>query len=189
VSKRSKQGSEAPPWKLLLWTAIAGVIFGLIGFGDIAEDWLRVARNSFHPHKTSGQVVVIKIDDQALRQYGNWPWPRRHHALLVDRLTAAGVRGIFYDINFSYPSNPVDDGAFAQSLKRSGMVTLAARFKSGPLEGKKLESQPLPQFTSNSKIATLSVEYNWQNAVWKLPYAVVIGGKPVPSFAAAIAGR
>ena len=53
-------------------------IFGLIGFGEIAEDWLRVARNSFHKHHASGDIVVVKIDDQSLREVGNWPWPRRY---------------------------------------------------------------------------------------------------------------
>ena len=68
---------EAAPWKLLLWTAVAGLIFGLIGFGEIAEDWLRVARNNFHKHNASGDVVILAIDDKSLHEIGNWPWPRR----------------------------------------------------------------------------------------------------------------
>ena len=79
MSKRRKPSPERPPLKLLLWTAVAGLIFGLIGFGEIAEDWLRVGRNSLHPHRASGQVVIVKIDDASLKQYGNWPWPRRLH--------------------------------------------------------------------------------------------------------------
>ena len=189
MSRRSQQGSEAPPWKLLLWTAVAGVIFGLIGFGEIAEDWLRVARNSFHQHQASGQIVIVKIDDKSLREYGNWPWPRRHHAKLVDGLAARGVKGIFFDINFSYPSGQADDRAFAEALKRAGTVTLAARFKAGPSEGTKLEALPLPLFSDHAKVATLSVKYNYQNAIWRLPYAVSIGNGTVPSFAAAVAGR
>src|SRR5580765_2331464 len=101
VPKSPTQVSEPPPWRLVLWTAVAGMIFGLIGFGEIAEDWLRVSRNSIHEHKASGQVVVIKVDDEALREFGNWPWPRRTQALLVDKLTAANANRIFYDINFS----------------------------------------------------------------------------------------
>jgi EAL domain-containing protein (putative c-di-GMP-specific phosphodiesterase class I)/CHASE2 domain-containing sensor protein len=186
VSKRSNQGSEAPPWKLLLWTAIAGLIFGLIGAGEYFEDILRVARNNLHMHRASGQVVVVKIDDGSLRQYGNWPWPRRHHAQLVDRLTAAGVKGIFFDINFSYPSDPDNDDAFAQAIKRSGAVTLASRFKVGPAEGTKLDSQPLPEFMKYAKQATLSVQYNYQSAILRLPYAVTIRNRTVPSFAAAL---
>ena len=73
MSKRSVEGLEQKPWKLLLWTAVAGLIFGLIGFGEIVEDWLRVTRNSFHQHKASGQIVIIKIDDEALRRIG-WEW-------------------------------------------------------------------------------------------------------------------
>ena len=132
MSTRGNQVLEQKPWTLLLWTALAGIIFGLIGFGEIAEDWLRVTRNSFHEHKASGQVVVIKIDDEALRQFGNWPWPRRTQALLVDKLTAANAKRIFYDINFSFRSNSADEKAFADSLARSGRVTLLARSKLGP---------------------------------------------------------
>ena len=37
--------------------------------------------------------------------------------------------------------------------------------------------------------ASISVHYNYQNAVWKLPYAARIGGKTVPSYAAKLARR
>ena len=34
-------GTELSSLKLLLWTAIAGLVFGLIGFGELLEDVLR----------------------------------------------------------------------------------------------------------------------------------------------------
>jgi EAL domain-containing protein (putative c-di-GMP-specific phosphodiesterase class I)/CHASE2 domain-containing sensor protein len=188
VSKRTGKGLEKKPWKLLLWTAVAGLIFGLIGFGEVAEDWLRVTRNTFHEHKASGQFIVVRIDDQALREYGNWPWPRRTQAQLVDRLTAAGAGGIFYDINFSFASNPVDDKAFADALARSGRVTLLSRSKLGPdRQTSRIDSEPLPQFTARAKIGIASVHYNYQNAVTQLPYGALIKGQKIPSFAAALA--
>jgi len=189
VSKRSVEGLEQKPWKLLLWTAVAGLIFGLIGFGEIVEDWLRVTRNSFHQHKASGQIVIIKIDDEALRQFGNWPWPRRYQGRLVDRLSAAGASRIFFDINFSYASdNRADDQAFADAIARSKRVTLLARSRIGP-DGAatQVDSKPLPAFTSHAQLGIGSVRYNWQNAVWKLSYAENIRGQPVPSFASEIA--
>ena len=94
VSKRQTTVSEPAPWKLLLWTAIAGLVFGLIGFGEIAEDYLRSTRNSLHPHRASGDIVLVLIDDQSLRQVGNWPWRRQQDAVLLDRLTAIGHRQI-----------------------------------------------------------------------------------------------
>ena len=79
-SKREKAVTEPSPWKLLLWTAVAGLIFGLINFGEIAEDYLRTARNSFHRHPASGDIVLLMIDDKSLHEVGNWPWPRRKDA-------------------------------------------------------------------------------------------------------------
>jgi EAL domain-containing protein (putative c-di-GMP-specific phosphodiesterase class I)/CHASE2 domain-containing sensor protein len=189
VSTPKQHKPEPRPWKLLFWTAVAGLIFGLIGFGEVAEDWLRVGRNSFHPHKASGDVVVIRFDDAAMRRYGNWPWPRSLQAQLTDKLTAVGAKHIYFDLNFSFPSKPSDDAAFAAALERSGKATLAARFKSGASNGTKVNSPTLPLFAKHAQLATLSVEYNYQNAIWRLPYAVTIGKDRVPSFAAAIAGK
>jgi hypothetical protein len=42
----------------------AGLLFGLIGFGEIAEDALRAGRDRLHWHKASGDIVLVKIDDQ-----------------------------------------------------------------------------------------------------------------------------
>ena len=84
--------------RLLLWTAIAGLVFGLIGFGEILEDLLRAGRNSLHWHKASGDIVLVKIDDASVREVGAWPWPRRRHADLTDALTKAGAKRIFFNV-------------------------------------------------------------------------------------------
>lgn len=186
MPKRPKQVSEPPPWKLLLWTAVAGLIFGVIGFGEIAEDWLRVGRNSLHEHKASGQIVVVKIDDDALRQYGSWPWSRRVHAKLVDRLTAAGVQGVFFDIAFAYRTDAASDAALADSLRKSGRVTLATR--SVTTDGRRVDSRPLPLFRRFSREAWIPIAYNYQNAAWRLRYGSKIDGQAIPSLSAAVAG-
>lgn len=192
MSKRSDKILEKRPWKLLLWTAIAGLIFGLIGFGEVAEDWLRVTRNSFHQHKASGEIVVVKFDDPTLKEYGNWPWPRGLQAQLLDKLTADGARAVIYDVNFSYPSNALDDAQFAAAIARSKRVTLAARFREGAdndRRDKSVNGSPLPIFSAHAKVAALSLRYNYQNAVWELPYAANVGGDVVPSIAAALADK
>src|SRR3954451_6427589 len=163
VSRRSGNKSEPRPWKLLLWTAVAGLIFGLIAAAEFLEDTLRTTRNNFNQHNASGQIVVIKVDDQALHQYGNWPWPRRYQADLVDRLSAARANRIFYDINFSFASTPADDRAFADAIERSGRVTLLTRYRIGPSGGTAVNSLPLPQFSRHARLGVGSVEYNWEN--------------------------
>ena len=177
------------PWKLLLWTVLAGLIFGLIDLGELPEDYLRIARNSFHEHRASGDIVVISVDEQSLRQVGNWPWPRRYDGQMVDQLMKQGAKSVFFDINFSYPSNPADDRAFADAINRSGQVHLFVRSKhssNGTTEA--VRDRPLPMFREHAKLALGTVHYNYQNAAWDLPYSAMIDGQRVPSFASAIAG-
>jgi EAL domain-containing protein (putative c-di-GMP-specific phosphodiesterase class I)/CHASE2 domain-containing sensor protein len=191
VSKRTSAKAEMAPWKLLLWTAIAGLIFGLVGFGEIAEDLLRAGRNSLHRHPASGDIVFVKIDDNSLRQVGRWPWPRRYHAQLTDALTNAGARRIFFDIAFFGASSADDDRRFADAIKRSKRVVLAVQNLSGPdtAAGSRHEMLPLPMLAQHAQIATISWKYNYQNAVWRLPYAVGGRGGVFPSFAAVLSGR
>ncbi len=188
MSKREKIVAEPPPWKLLLWTAIAGLVFGLIGFGEIAEDWLRVARNNFHRHDASGRTVILLIDDKSLHEIGNWPWPRKVDGQLIDKLSAEGAKGIFFDLNSSFPSDSADDRAFAQALRQSGKVTLFTRSRNGRgSAARKIVDLPVPAFAANAKLAVGSFHYNYQNAVWQVLYSARVGGRTVPSFASAIA--
>ena len=187
MSSRKKQGSEPSPTKLLLWVAIAGLIFGLIGFGELPEDVLRASRNSLHSHAASGNIVLVTIDDPSLHKFGRWPWPRRYHAQLTDRLTNAGANRIFFDLMFENASEPVDDRLFADAIRRSGRVTLPVRTRTGLVKGAAMDSVPIETFGKYAELGSISARYNYQNAVWALPYAANIGGKFVPSYAAKLA--
>jgi EAL domain-containing protein (putative c-di-GMP-specific phosphodiesterase class I)/CHASE2 domain-containing sensor protein len=190
VSKRPKAKIEKRPWKLLLWTAIAGLVFGLIQFGEIAEGTLRIGRNSLHWHKASADIVLVKIDNQSLRKVGRWPWPRRYHAELTDRLSAAGAKRIFFDISFFGATDPADDRPFAEALKRSGHTILATRTRSGPRDGTVQQGLPLPALVDSAQgVGTISWQYNFQQAVSAIPYAAKVNGKVVPSFSALLSGR
>ncbi|GAA3890197.1 hypothetical protein GCM10022276_06600 [Sphingomonas limnosediminicola] len=190
MTKNGKWGLESKQWKLLLWTAFAGLIFGVIGFGDIAEDTIRTVRNTLHWHKASGQVVLVRIDDESLRKVGRWPWPRRYHAQLTDQLTKAGANRIFFDINFFGSTTQADDRAFADALRRSGRVILAARTRSGPNDGTAQQGTPLPILSNAAHgLASISWMYNFRQAVKSIPYAAQADGRTLPSFSALIAHR
>jgi CHASE2 domain-containing sensor protein len=46
----------------------------------------------------SKQVVIVAVDDISIQSLGRrWPWPRRNHAQLLDRLTSMGARAIGFD--------------------------------------------------------------------------------------------
>lgn len=188
MSKRGTAKTERRSWKLLAWAGVAGLLLGLI-FGD-AEYLLRTCRNSLHWHRASGDIVLVKIDDQALRQAGRWPWPRRYHADLTDRLTAAGAKRIFFDITFTGATNAADDHAFAQAIKRSGRVVLAVRTRSGPSDGKEQEGNLLPELANAAQgFGTISNHYNFQMVMVRIAYAGKLGNRTIDSFASLLSGR
>ena len=43
-------------------------------------------------------VRIIDIDEESLARVGQWPWPRTRLAELVDKLNAAGVAAIGFDV-------------------------------------------------------------------------------------------
>jgi adenylate cyclase len=48
-------------------------------------------------------VLVVDIDEPSLKALGQWPWPRTVLADLTDKLTAAGVAAIGFDLVFPEP--------------------------------------------------------------------------------------
>ena len=55
------------------------------------------------PQPTSGQVVIIAIDEKSIAKIGRWPWPRNTIAAMIDLLGRARPRAVGLDIIFSEP--------------------------------------------------------------------------------------
>ncbi|HOB44636.1 MAG TPA: CHASE2 and HATPase_c domain-containing protein [Zoogloea sp.] len=92
-------------------------------------------------------VAIISIDDASLASLGRWPWSRRVHAALIDRVREADARALVMDILFEAPSNddPDADRALAQAMRAYGRVVLPM---SQATTGSMLSGEvlPLPMF-------------------------------------------
>ncbi|MGK6318194.1 EAL domain-containing protein [Sphingomonas sp. DT-204] len=174
------------PAKILLWAALAGLITGILGLGLPLEEYYRMARNAARTHPPSGDIVVVTIDDRSLEQVGRWPWPRTRHAELVDRLNAAGAKRIFFDVFFNAPGDSVEDRVFADAMKRSGNVYLAALGAKKRVGGV-TEKLPIPLFRTVSRVVSANARYTGIMSIPTLPYASYLQGSETPSIAAAIA--
>ena len=75
---------------------------------------------------TPRDVAVVGIDDPSFRALQmRWPFPRSTHAAMVDRLHAAGVREIVYDVQFTEPTEPKQDLALYRAIGRAGGAVLS----------------------------------------------------------------
>ncbi|MFA5139729.1 MAG: adenylate/guanylate cyclase domain-containing protein [Elusimicrobiota bacterium] len=64
------------------------------------------------------RVVIVEIDDEALKKVGAYPWPRSAYKKLIDGLFAYGVKSVGLDILFPDPSRPEEDRALVELTKR-----------------------------------------------------------------------
>jgi adenylate cyclase len=111
-------------------------------------------------------VVIVDIDEESLDKVGQWPWPRTVLADLVDKLTAAGVVTIGFDVTFpeadrtapgwlfdaldggmvaqldpEMMSGPSNDTIFADAMRKSRVVLgIAGTNRMGALGDKPAET-------------------------------------------------
>jgi adenylate cyclase len=124
--------SLTPPWKQLEFKLL---------------DSMMVASA---PNKSAFPITLVGIDEASFSELKlQWPWPRRLHAELVDRLAAAGAAVIVFDVVFAEPSNKEDDKRFADSIHRAGNVVLAADrvYRESSSVRQWLRLDPLKSFT------------------------------------------
>src|SRR6187549_114818 len=76
------------------------------------------ARARLLRHEVSSNVVIVGIDAASLKALETWPWPRKHHAALIRQLSRSNPRRVFIDIDFSSPSNEINDAVFDSALAR-----------------------------------------------------------------------
>lgn len=118
----------APGWRRWAAALIAGLGAAMLsasGAMTPVDDALYAAYVRNAPLARDGRTILIAIDDRSLQALGQWPWPRRVHARLVDRLDAAGARSIALDVLMSERDRDSgSDDALAQAMRASGRVLL-----------------------------------------------------------------
>jgi len=132
-----------------------------------------------------------------MAEYRRWPWPRTHYGKVVDRLNAAGVRSIAFDVDFSAASDPGSDQAFADALARSEAEIILPTFSQWATfaetdageygERRMLDALPIPILREHVMLGSVSMFADKDGMVRTMPLGTVTQGVPRPSLAAQIA--
>jgi CHASE2 domain-containing sensor protein/signal transduction histidine kinase len=110
-----------------------------------ALDWLLYDNAmTWSQFASSDDIVIIEIDDKSLSQIGRWPWPRRTHAELLDKLSLAQTKAVVFDVLFpELDANDFEsDKLFAQAIKRNASVILPIYLETLGQQGQVLERPP-----------------------------------------------
>ncbi len=163
-----------------------------MGVNEVVFSSLSDLRFQLLSRPASGNIALIKIDAPSIKEIGVWPWPRRYHAKLIDKLRAAGVTDIAFDVDFSSPSSPAEDKALAAALKRVGGSTILPAFKQivrkGPKGTQVYNSLPYSSFQKHSWAATVNVWPDSTGTVREYGFGARIKGQFYPSMGALLAG-
>ncbi|MFT4115100.1 EAL domain-containing protein [Bradyrhizobium sp.] len=163
----------------------------------LSTGWHAALRNSltdlrfaWQSRAASGDVVVVAIDAPSIDRIGVWPWPRRLHAELLQRLESAGVGDIAFDVDFSAPSDAASDEAFVRALRDVGGSTVLPSFKQPATNGGAAHiNRPLKPFSNQSWPAVVNVAVEPDGLVRRYPFGEKLGDSFVPSMAVVLAGQ
>jgi diguanylate cyclase (GGDEF)-like protein/PAS domain S-box-containing protein len=160
------------------------------GWHGMLRNALTDLRFTWQSRAASGNVVVVAIDAPSIDQIGVWPWPRRLHAELLRNLEKAGVQEVAFDVDFSTPSDPASDEAFATALREVGGSTILPSFKQAAQTGGAVHvNRPLKPFGNQSWPAVVNVGVEADGLVRRYPFGEKLGDAMTPSMAVVLAGQ
>ena len=77
------------------------------------------------PYDPKVQVRIFAIDEDSLKQFGQWPWPRDTLARIIGRLTADGALAIVLDILLAEPDRTGPQALLKQWQGRPDLAALS----------------------------------------------------------------
>jgi len=114
--------------------AIAAVVFLLVTLAAaFLPTWNALERRVFDiltvtsaKGELTQPIVLVAINEEAFNALKlRWPWPRSLHAELVKRMAEGGAAVIALDMLLAEPSEPAEDAALAEAIRKAGNVVMA----------------------------------------------------------------
>jgi EAL domain-containing protein (putative c-di-GMP-specific phosphodiesterase class I)/CHASE2 domain-containing sensor protein len=176
---------------LVLSLAFAASAFAAISYRELpAEAALRDLRDTINTKPASGEIVLVEIDAASLKALDSWPWPRSHHAKLVDVLTEAGAEQILFDVDFSSRSSESEDAMFADAIERAGGKVVLPTFRQPASTvdlTAEIENLPIESLRRHAFLGSVNVRPDKDGQVNTYPYGTMTDGIPRPSIGALLA--
>lgn len=120
-------------------SAIASLIViaaSMNGWTRPVDDLLYDAAMRLAPAKADASLLIVAIDEPSLQALGRWPWQRRLHAQLIERLAEARPKSVTLDLLLTEPA--ADDAALAEAM-RAVPVALPVQYVVPGADGRAFE--------------------------------------------------
>src|SRR4051812_19003848 len=129
VSTRTRRARLRLTLFLAAGVAAAGVMLGLYAVDALKSLELRSVDTRFSVRGTQPQpkdLAVVAVDTKTFNDLKmQWPFKRRYHAKVLDRLRKDGAKAIAFDVQFTERTTNYDDGKLIDAVGRGKNVVLA----------------------------------------------------------------
>ena len=153
-----------------------------------------LAINQFLPKYSSGQVVVVTVDERSLEPTGSPPMNGTLQAKLIDAVGSAGPKQIGVAWIFAKQTSAQDTKALQKSLARQNPKVFSLIGLEIPhdfFEGRdliaKITESPSPEFSSLTNVGYRRF-INLFDRLHGIDNSTDVGGRTIQGFAAALAG-
>ena len=114
-------------WGLIASLLVAGLyLYPPFLLAHLDQRVYDVLFRSAQRSQTSGQVVIVDLDERSLARFGRWPWPRGQLARLLEKIEALGAASVGIDMIFAEPDETPPSPA------QQASATLGSEAKAGP---------------------------------------------------------
>ncbi|RNC69879.1 MAG: CHASE2 domain-containing protein [Desulfuromonadales bacterium] len=155
---------------LIVFAEFLGLFDGINRFSFDMAFRLRGAR------PPSERILIVAVDEKALRELGRWPLARSRYAALVDAAREADAVG--FTVIMAEPSDY--DQILADAVQRHGKVVLPVY-----VDDSLQVTSPAP-LLHRATVGHLHVEEDIDGVVRRLFNSLVLDGRPIPSLAEAL---
>jgi PAS domain S-box-containing protein len=162
----------------------------MIGALDGVEHALMDTRFALGKRSVTSDVVVVSIDNPSIKELKQWPWPRRYHGEVIDRLLAAGAGKIALDIDLSSVSNPEDDRLLVESLEKADGRVVLPVFKQRVTPGQNVlvYTEPMAAMREHTQTAAINVRPDTDSVIRQYARAETWNNTYVPALATQLSG-
>ena len=145
----SHMGDRVTATFLLIGMALALSLSGML---TRIDNVIYDAAQRYIKRDMPSDIVMVTIDEQSLSSLGRWPWSRRSHAQVVERLHADGAKVIGLDVMFAEPQNDDADAdhILAKALSDAGNVVLPVVIEKVRGNGQLIETLPLASLVEHA---------------------------------------
>ena len=118
----------------LVEAVVAVLALMALGLLSFTPQWRQLEFKTFDAYtalaaRGSGDtpIVIVGIDEPSFKELGlHWPFPRRTHAELIERVASDGARVIAFDLLFAESTTAMDDKRMADAIHTARNVVLAS---------------------------------------------------------------